>query len=413
MRFAVLPPRHPRASPRSHGVPRRDVPGSVHIGIAGETAGGAPEGGLALARLRVHLPTRRAALTRERGIDILYPAGSFMLQAAHEQAPPGSQDLPVEPGLLTDIAPRMLARAFSGSGHLLDLEVFDADHIEPPGDVCAGLFRPVLAPVRLASTQPGDSEPYPLPTFRASLGAGELPLQSQQPGSLTRGQAGHAQQFTRRESRGHCHAPVDTHGLTVARCRDRIRDGGEGDMPASCPVHGYPVGLRTRWYGAGPAKPHPASFRYPDVACLPAQASYIPLLPAVPDNAESLIPSGLAPRRRSGWVPRIEECGHGLGEVPQRLLLYHSGSRSQPWVVRAGDGELPTLRKVARSARTAGFPPGVLLDREVPHVSRLRAVVPQYRFLGGRRGQAIPGHTNTIANGADFSGEVKRRVLST
>jgi hypothetical protein len=43
----------------------------------------------------------------------------------------------------------------------------------------------------------------------------------------------------------------------------------------------------------------------------------------------------------------------------------------------------------------------------------VRAVVPQHRFLGGRRDQAVPGHTNTIANTADFSGEVKRRVLST
>ena len=39
MRFAVHGPGNPVASPRSHGVPRRDIPGRVHISIAGVTAG--------------------------------------------------------------------------------------------------------------------------------------------------------------------------------------------------------------------------------------------------------------------------------------------------------------------------------------------------------------------------------------
>jgi glucose 1-dehydrogenase len=45
MRFAVHGPGCPVASPRSHGVPRRDVDGRVHISVAGETAGSAPEDG--------------------------------------------------------------------------------------------------------------------------------------------------------------------------------------------------------------------------------------------------------------------------------------------------------------------------------------------------------------------------------
>ena len=62
LRFAVHGPGLPVASPRSHGVPRRDVPGRVHVRVACVSAGGAPEDGLALARPRVHLPARRAAL---------------------------------------------------------------------------------------------------------------------------------------------------------------------------------------------------------------------------------------------------------------------------------------------------------------------------------------------------------------
>src|SRR5271165_3185265 len=99
MRFAVHGPGCPGASPRSHGVPRRDVDGRVHIRVAGETAGSAPEDGLTLTRVPVHLPARRAPLARERGSDLLHPAGSFLLQPTYQQAPPGPQDLAVEPGL--------------------------------------------------------------------------------------------------------------------------------------------------------------------------------------------------------------------------------------------------------------------------------------------------------------------------
>src|SRR6266571_7886188 len=64
LRFAVHRPGNPVASPRSHGVPRRDVPRRVHVRVAGVTAGSAPEDGLALTRVLVHLPARRAPLAR-------------------------------------------------------------------------------------------------------------------------------------------------------------------------------------------------------------------------------------------------------------------------------------------------------------------------------------------------------------
>ena len=80
MRFAVHRPGCPVASPRSHGVPRRDVDGRVHISVAGKTAGRAYEARLALARVRIHVPARRAPLARERGSDLLHPAGRLVLQ---------------------------------------------------------------------------------------------------------------------------------------------------------------------------------------------------------------------------------------------------------------------------------------------------------------------------------------------
>ena len=51
LRFAVHGPGIPDASPRSHGVSRRDVLGRVHVSVAGVSAGGAPEDGLTLTRV--------------------------------------------------------------------------------------------------------------------------------------------------------------------------------------------------------------------------------------------------------------------------------------------------------------------------------------------------------------------------
>ena len=118
MRFAVQGPGCPVASPRSHGVPRRDVEGRVHISVAGVSAGGAPEGGLALARLRVHVPARRAALAGERGSNLFYPPGRLVLQAADQQAPSRGQDAPIQACLLADVPARGIPGSSRGPGHV-------------------------------------------------------------------------------------------------------------------------------------------------------------------------------------------------------------------------------------------------------------------------------------------------------
>ena len=111
MRFAVHRPGIPEASPRmkgageAGGVPRRDVDGRVHVGVAGETAGSAPEHGLALTRVPVHLPARRAPLAGERGADLLHPARGLVLQPAHQQPPPRTQDRRFSPALARTLRP--------------------------------------------------------------------------------------------------------------------------------------------------------------------------------------------------------------------------------------------------------------------------------------------------------------------
>ena len=57
------------------------------------------------------------------------------------------------------------------------------------------------------------------------------------------------------------------------------------------------------------------------------------------------------------------------------------------------------------------MPVPVLLDGQVPHVPGVPAVVPQHGLLGGRGEQTVPGHTNTLSDTADISGEVTRRFL--
>jgi hypothetical protein len=56
-------------------------------------------------------------------------------------------------------------------------------------------------------------------------------------------------------------------------------------------------------------------------------------------------------------------------------------------------------------------PVAVLFDGEVPYVPGVTAVVPQHCFLGGGGEEPVPGHTNTLSDITDLSGEVERRFL--
>jgi hypothetical protein len=411
LRFAVPRPGCPVASPRSRGVPSRDVPGRVHVSVAGETTGSAHEARLALARLPVHPPACRTALAREMRHYLLNPAGSLLLQAAHQQAPTRPHDLAVEPSLLADVQAGIVPRSFGGSGHVADLEIFDPDYVEPPRNVRAGLLRPVLAPVRLAGAQPGDGQLHAPAAVRPMPRPGQFPLQPPKAHALPCGQAGCAQQFTRRQRRGDRHAPVDPHGSAVARCRDRSGDRREGDMPAPGPVHRHPVGLGAWWQRAGPAEPYPPGLRHPHPAHVARHAAHVPMLPAPPHNPESLVTPGLAPGRPTGRVAQVEERRHRIGEVAQRLLLHHLGADGQPRVLRPRLRELPALLQVSRRMLPAWAPVRVLLDGQVPGVPGVSAVVPQHGLLRGRGEQSIPRHANTLATTADISGEVKRRFL--
>ena len=239
LRFAVHRPGSPVASPRSHGVPRRDVPGRVHVSVQRVPAGRAAEQGLALAAARCNMPARRAPLARVRGTDLLHPARGLVLQATDQQPPPGVQDAPVEPGLLLHVAAGGFSSPLGAGRHVLDLQILHADHVEPASQIGAGLLTPVRAPVALAGLQPGNGPLDPAAAARSSPGTGQLPLQLPHPLPLPRRQRRAAQQLPGRQGRGHDHAPVDADRLPIARRGNGFRDDRERHMPSPGPVPGH------------------------------------------------------------------------------------------------------------------------------------------------------------------------------
>ena len=401
MRFAVHGPGCPVASPRSHGVPRRDVPGSVHVSIAGETAGSADEARLTLARLPVHMPARTTALRSVRRVDLLDPSACLVFQAMYQQTPSGSQDFSVQSGLSANVVARLVASALRRTGHVADIQVLDANHIKPAGQSGAQFLNPVFSLVCLTDLQPPNRLPHAPTTVRPTPGAGEFTLQSHETSALWHGQTGNVHQFAvGKGSAGH-HASVDAHSLAVAGGRKRIRDSGERDMPLTCSIQPNPVGLHARRYRARPAEPYPANLRNPNLADLARHTAYIPLF-ATANNPEPFIPSGLPPRRTPGRVFRVEEGRHRLLEITQSLLLHRLRSCGQPRVLRTGSGQLAALLQVARSAGAPTVPLRVLFNRQIPHEPSMRAMISQHCLLGWRRKQAVSGHTNTLATTTDI-----------
>ena len=307
------------------------------------------------------------------------------------------------PALASTFRPGFSGVPLADRVHVLDLQVFHPDHVEPARQVGTGFLGPVLPPVSFPGAQPGDRALHSHPPVRAAPGAGKLALQALQPLALSRGQNGHVQQFPSGQGRRHSDAPVYAHDLSIARCRDRIGDGCEGDMPAPCSVQGHSVGLRARRHTPGPAKPNPTDLRHPDLADLTGHPAHVPLRAAPSNDPKSLIPPGFTPSRPPRGVARIEECGHRVGVVAKRLLLHRLRAFRQPSVFRSCLSELTALLMVARGALPSRAPVLVLLYGEVPYESGLRTVIPQHHLLSGGWEQPVSGHANTLATTTDIS----------
>ena len=403
MRFAVHPPAQRRASPRSHGMPCRDVACRVHVGVAGVSAGPAAEDGLALARLGIHGPAYRARLARVRGIDSLDSADGLILQSTCQQAPAGSKNRSVEVGLGGHIAPGHGKTSPGRAGHVPDLQVLNSDHVESHGQAGGHLLGPVPARVGLSGPQPRHLDSDPDAALRAWLCAGQTALQSYEPLLPLLAGPRNLQQLSCGQSCGNSYATVNADYGTSARLRNRRWNHGECDVPPSRTVMSDPVGLSVPGDGTRPAELQSPCLRHQYFADMTAHPT--DMLRLDRNDAEAFVPPGLPPRRSAMRTP--EEVAHGLCEISQRLLLHHLGSASQPLILGASLGELAALCQVARRRSPAQPPMPVLLNSEIPDKPRVRAMHDQYWLLCPRRCQAIARHKSKVSATTDNSAGVK------
>jgi hypothetical protein len=405
LRFAVLRPGNPKASPRSHGMPCRDVSSCVHVSVLGVSARPACEDGLALTRPRIDGPARRAALGCVGGIDFLDRAPGLILQPTGQQPPAAGQYPSVEPSLLPDIPSRLGHRAFGRASHVGDPQVLEADQVVTAGEIGRGLLTPVFSQVNPESLQPRNLQFDAGASMGATLGTRQSALQQHQAALQRRTQPWHSQQLSGGQGGGHDDTPVYSYDFAITRRRDGRGDNGEGNVPAACAVAGNSVRLNPSGDGPGPAEPKPPGLGHPHLGRMARQAAETPSLRS--DDLKALIAPSLPPGGPAmGTGEEIEHCP---GEVPQRLLLNGLRSGCKPSEFPAGSGELAALGKVPGRRRTARAPVLVLLHGEIPHESGVRAVLPQDQFLPRSRREPVTGHKSNLLANTDTSEEVTRR----
>jgi hypothetical protein len=397
LRFTAHRPPSGEVSPCCHRPSGGDISCSVHVGVAGPGGAGlALENRLALAVSGCDMSARGASLRRVRGRDLLDATRGFVLQTGGEQTPSASADASVETALLCDTQAGLLDAAPRRTGHRTHIQGLDTDRVEPARDIRGRLFDPVLSAVRLTGLEFGDR------TFRASspvgatFGAGEALLQHRQPPGLTAAQAGRIQQFAGRQGGRNGNSTVDTHHAALTRTGDRIRDVSKRDVPAAGPIRSDTVGPHIVWNRTRQAEPDPADLGHPHPTEPAVQT--LDVMRFDRDLTESLMYTGFAPRRTA--MRSAEEVAHRLGEIPQRLLLHRLRTGRKPVMFGTRRGQLCALLAITRRAATR-LTVLLLLDRQVPHVPGVTAMLSQHHRLFSGRKQPISRHTCNLTRTTD------------
>ena len=416
LRFTVHRLPYWAASPCSHGPSVRgasskgdtipDVECGVDVGVGSATTRRAAEQSLALAAVPIHGFAVEALLRRVRGIYMEYSVGSLFFKALAEQAPPGAENAAVQGGLRFDIRARSIRGASGRAGHRFDRQFLDDDEVEVAGDHSADSFDPVFAPVALACRQAGDHVLKPSAASRTLLAPGKTSLQTNQPFGFGRGVAWCVQKSAIGQGGRHGHATVDADDFAVARRRDGFGDRGESDMPAARSIPGHPIRLHSG-NGAGPAETDPAELRDLHLADLAGQSP--DFLRIWADDTEALVDTCLAPGRLAFFSLKVSRPR--LVVVPQCLLLDDGRTVSQPRILGPGLGELPRLHLKARRHVASAAPPRILFHCEVPHISRMSAMLFQRRHLRRRRIETEPGHVGDMSR--DDAGGAGKPVKTT
>jgi hypothetical protein len=299
----------------------------------------------------VHRPAHRSASPRRHGTPCRDVLGRVHIRMIEMFA-----DATAKNRLALTILRIAMPTSITGLGRVRGLDLFYA---------ARGLFLPVDLP----GLQPGDRGLDALPSDRTPLGTGQLPPQPQQAPFFGHAQARCHQKIASRQGGRHGDTPIDADDLTVTRSVKRLRDSGEGDVPAIRRVSGDAVRPHAVGDGPGPMEPHPADLGNPYLAHLARHSACIPLLASSADDPESFMPTRFAPRRPA--VRPGEEIRHRLGEVPEHLLLHGLGTGCQPREFSSGFCK-----------------------------SGMRTVLQQRLFLGGRRLKAKP-HMSTLSTVTD------------
>lgn len=361
MRFTLHGPTGVEVSTCCHRPSGGDVPGSVDVGVHGDSAGPAGEDGWALARLRIPSPAHRARLGRVRRGDLLHSSGSLVLQAGDELAPASGADAAVQASRLCNVRARSLEGAACAACHLLDAQVPDTYEVELRSQMGGGLLDPVSAVCGLTTLRNSELPSDPCAACRATARAGESLLEPAKPLHFFRAQAQRVEEISGRESSCPLDSAIYTHHLPVARRRDRFGYDSERDVPAAGTVtldSGRGRGGQGR---SGQAEAHPTDLWHEYLAPLavdPCDSTGLG-----PDASESFVHSLRAP---CGAVLAAGAAGvPGLIKISQRLLLHRLRSGRQPPLRASRFGQLCSLSDVARRRWTAGPPHQPLLQPKI------------------------------------------------
>lgn len=388
MRFTVRRPPNGEVSPCCHRPPGGDVACRVHIGIAAEPAAHAPKHRLALAAFRCDMATVRTLLRCVPGFDLLHPTDSFFSQTSNQHPPPVGEDTAVQPCLLPDLGTGPIGRALGGTRHVLDVELFNSENVEPTCKISAGLLDPNLPSVCFARFELRDLGLDPLTPVRTRHTPSQTSLERPKSPLFPDRRPGTPKHLPGGQRRRYHHSTIHSNHSPVTGRRNWIRLGGKGDMPPPRYVLGDPVGPYAVRNISGPSESHPTNFRNPH---LPETA--VQFLDVLRSNAyltETFIPPSLAPHRTT--VGAGAEVGQRLMKISQRLLLHRHRTGAQPRELRSRLRQLTSLFVVTRCRKPPWPPVGMLLNREVPNESRVRAMRQQHSFLGACRQQPIPRH---------------------
>ncbi len=397
MRFTVRRPAGAEVSPCCHRPSGGDIACRVDVGVARSCGAGlALEHRLALAVSGSDMPAHRATLRRVGRRDLLDPPVGFVLQPCGEQTPTAAADATIKPAFLGHSVSGLLDSSARAARHGPHIEAFDPNRVEPARDIGGQLLDPILSSGGLFGFQFRDRQLRAGSPIRTTLRAGQPLLQNPQPNSLTAAHARDVEQLPRGQGRRHRDPAVDTDYRAITWASDGLRDGGERDMPAPHPVTGNSVGLHPVRHRARQAKSHPADLGHPHPPDTPVAPLDVMRLDR--NLPESLVHTGFAPPRAP--VGAVEEVAHRLSEIPQRLLLHRLRTGRQPRVFGAYRGQLRTLLVIARRP-AARLPMSLLLDRQIPHIPSMAAMLSQNRRLLSSRKQPISRHTENLTSATD------------